>query len=79
MWGQQYLKFKIFGRGRDHGFTICDMMWWAPTGFPEHELASVSAFKESMGWIKTEYMWNYDIILNKTLYKIFKYYYQQKQ
>lgn len=76
--GQQYAKFKIYNWWREHGFTHYDTMWWAPTGFPEHELAGVSAFKESMGWIKTEYMWNYDIILNKTLYKIFKYYYQQK-
>ena len=48
------------------------MMGGAPTGFPEHELASVSAFKESMGGIKTEYMGNFDIVLNPLLYKLFK-------
>lgn len=72
IWGQQYMKFKIFGWGRDHGFTTCDMMGGAPTGFPEHELASVSAFKESMWGIKTEYQGNADIILNPFLYKLFK-------
>ncbi len=70
--GQQYLKFKIFTWGRTEWFATCDMMWGAPTGFPDHELASVSAFKESMWWIKTEYTGNFDIILNPWLYKIFK-------
>ncbi|MDD3262904.1 MAG: peptidoglycan bridge formation glycyltransferase FemA/FemB family protein [Candidatus Absconditabacteria bacterium] len=70
--GQQYLKFKIFTWGRAEGFATCDMMGGAPTGFPEHELASVSAFKESMGGIKTEYTGNFDIVLNPRLYKIFK-------
>ncbi len=77
--GQQYMKFKIFTRGREHGFTTCDMMWWAPTGFPEHELASVSAFKESMGGIKTEYYGNYDIVLQSWIYKFFKRYYSRKK
>jgi len=72
IWWQQYLKFKIFTWGRAHWFATCDMMWGAPTGFPEHELASVSAFKESMWWIKTEYTGNFDIVLNPRLYKIFK-------
>lgn len=69
---QQYLKFKIFARGREEWFATCDMMWGAPTGFPEHELASVSAFKESMWGIKTEYTGNFDIIFNPLLYKTFK-------
>jgi hypothetical protein len=53
-------------------------MWWAPTGFPEHELASVSAFKESMWGSKIEYMGNYDIVLNKPMYKLLKWYYTQR-
>jgi lipid II:glycine glycyltransferase (peptidoglycan interpeptide bridge formation enzyme) len=77
--GQQYMKFKIFTRGRANGFTICDMMGGAPTGFPEHELASVSAFKESMGGNKTEYFGNFDLLLNPRLYKIFKGYYSRKK
>lgn len=72
IWGQQYLKFKIFTWGRAQWFATCDMMWGAPTGFPDHELASVSAFKESMWWIKTEFTGNFDIVLNPRLYKIFK-------
>ncbi len=77
-WGQQYAKFKIYNWARERGFTHYDTMWWAPTWFPEHELASVSAFKESMGGSKIEYMGNYDIVLNKPIYKLLKWYYQQK-
>jgi len=77
-WWQQYAKFKIYQRARERGFTHYDTMWWAPTGFPEHELASVSAFKESMWGNKVEYMGNYDIVLNKPMYKLLKWYYQQK-
>ncbi len=69
---QQYLKFKIFTWGREQWFATCDMMWGAPTGFPNHELASVSAFKESMWGIKTEYIGNFDIIINPRLYYFFK-------
>jgi len=72
IWWQQYLKYKIFLWWKANWFATCDMMWGAPTGFPEHELASVSAFKESMWWIKTEYTGNFDIILNPILYRIFK-------
>ncbi|MDR3168407.1 MAG: GNAT family N-acetyltransferase [Candidatus Peribacteria bacterium] len=46
--GQQYLKFRAFGRAREHGYDYCDMMGGAPTGFPEHPLTGVSAFKESL-------------------------------
>ena len=76
--GQQYAKFRIYKRARERGFTHYDTMWWAPTGFPEHELASVSAFKESMWGSKIEYMGNYDIVLNKPMYKLLKWYYNKK-
>lgn len=78
-WWQQYAKFKIYQRARERWFTHYDTMWWAPTWFPEHELASVSTFKESMWWNKIEYIGNYDIILNKSIYKLLKRYYHKKQ
>ncbi|MDR2416220.1 MAG: GNAT family N-acetyltransferase [Candidatus Peribacteria bacterium] len=46
--GQQYLKFKAFGRARQHGYDYCDMMGGAPTGFDDHPLIGVSKFKESL-------------------------------
>lgn len=78
IWWHHYLKYKIFWRARDNGFSYCDMMWWAPTGFDNHPLSSVSAFKESLWWMKIEQYWSYDIVLNPFLYKIFKKYYEFK-
>lgn len=74
-----YLKYRMFSRARDNGFVYCDLMGGAPTGFPNHPLASVSAFKESLGGIKVEQYGSYDIVLNKLLYWIFKKYYQWKE
>lgn len=73
---QHFLKFKLFSRARDNGFTTVDTGGGAPTGFPKHELASVSAFKESLGGTKTELFGSYDIVLNKFLYWAFKLYYK---
>ena len=73
---QHFLKFKLFSRARDNGFTTVDTGGWAPTGFPKHELASVSTFKESLGGSKSELYGSYDIVLNKCLYWIFKLYYK---
>ncbi|MCF7834927.1 peptidoglycan bridge formation glycyltransferase FemA/FemB family protein [Candidatus Gracilibacteria bacterium] len=72
--GHHYLKFKIFGWARDNGFTYCDMLGGAPTGFPDHPLTSVSNFKESLGGMKIERYGSYDLILNGFLSKIFKLY-----
>lgn len=72
--GQQYLKYRAFQRSREHWYDYCDMMGWAPTGFPEHPLTGVSAFKESLGWSKIELYGNFDLVLNKFLYNIFRRY-----
>lgn len=73
---QHFLKFKLFSRARDNGFRLVDTGGWAPTGFPKHPLASVSAFKESLGGSKIEYYGSYDIVLNAFLYRVFKLYYK---
>jgi lipid II:glycine glycyltransferase (peptidoglycan interpeptide bridge formation enzyme) len=70
-----FLKFKIFGRARKNGMTYVDMMWWAPTGFPEHPLNWVSKFKESLWWTKIEQYWSYDLVIHPLLYKISKFYF----
>ena len=74
--GQQYLKFRAFQRSREHGYDYCDMMGGAPTGFDEHPLAGVSAFKESLGGSKIELYGNFDLVLNKGLYQLFRKYTQ---
>ena len=68
IWVQHFLKFKLFSRARDNWFTTVDTGGGAPTGFPKHELASVSTFKESLGGTKTELFGSYDIVMNKFLY-----------
>jgi len=75
IWVQHFLKFKLFSRAREHWFRSVDTGGWAPTGFPKHSLASVSAFKESLGGTKTELFGSYDIVVNKFLYWAFKLYY----
>ncbi len=72
MWGHHYLKYGMFEWARDHGFEYCDLMGWAPTGFPNHPLAWVSKFKESLGGMKTEFYGNFDLVLNPLLYYLFK-------
>ena len=75
---QHFLKFKLFSQARDNGFRLVDTGGWAPTGFPKHPLASVSAFKESLGGTKSEQYGSYDIVLNSFLYRVFKLYYKIK-
>jgi lipid II:glycine glycyltransferase (peptidoglycan interpeptide bridge formation enzyme) len=75
---QHFLKFKLFSRARDNGFTSVDTGGGAPTGFPKHELASVSAFKESLGGTKSELYGSYDIVLHSFLYWVIKLRYKLK-
>ena len=75
IWWHHYLKFKIFGHARKNGKTYVDMMWGAPTGFPEHPLNWVSKFKESLWWTKIEQYGSYDLILKPTLYRMSKTYF----
>ncbi len=72
IWVQHFLKFKLFTRARENGYRTVDTGGGAPTGFPKHPLASVSAFKESLGGTKTELFGSYDIVFNKFLYWVFK-------
>ena len=72
------MKFKIFGHARKNGKTYVDMMWWAPTWFPEHPLNWVSKFKESLWWTKIEQYGSYDLVLKPTLYKLSKLYFNAR-
>ncbi len=78
IWWHHYLKFKIFGQARKDGMTYVDMLWWAPTWFPEHSLTWVSKFKESLWWTKIEQYGSYDLVIRPFLYKIFKVYFNRK-
>ncbi len=72
IWVQHFLKFKLFTRAREHDYRTVDTGGGAPTGFPKHPLASVSAFKKSLGGTKTELYGSYDIVLNRFQYWLFK-------
>lgn len=75
---QHFLKFKLFSRARDNWYKLVDTWGGAPTWFPKHPLASVSAFKETLGGSKSELYGSYDIVLNSFLYWIFKLYYTMR-
>jgi len=76
---QHFLKFALFQWARAHNYVYVDTGGGAPTGFPEHELAGVTEFKESLGGEKIEYYGNYDVVVNIWLYKIFKWLYKIKK
>jgi len=78
IWWHHYLKFRIFGQARKGWMTYVDMLWWAPTWFPEHPLNWVSKFKESLWGTKIEQYGSYDLITRPLLYKIFKIYFKLK-
>lgn len=78
IWWHHFLKFKIFWHARKNWMTYVDMMWWAPTWFPEHPLNWVSKFKESLWGTKIEQYGSYDLVIRPTLYKIFKEYFKIK-
>jgi len=71
-WAHNLLNFEVMKRWRQNWFRILDMMWWSPTGILNHSLLWVSSFKESLGWLKQEYYGSFDLVLNPTLYFVFK-------
>ena len=77
--GHHFLKFEIFGRAREQGFELCDMLGGAPTWFPDHPLAGVSKFKESLGGTKIELYGNYDLVCNPILYRLMRWMYLRKK
>lgn len=78
IWWHHYLKFRIFWQARKSWMTYVDMLWWAPTWFPEHPLNWVSKFKESLWGTKIEQYGSYDLVIRPLLYKIFKTYFNFK-
>lgn len=78
IWWHHYLKFKIFWQARKNWMTYVDMLWWAPTWFPEHPLNWVSKFKESLWGTKIEQYGSYDLVIRPFLYKIFQIYFKYK-
>ncbi|HMT01102.1 MAG TPA: peptidoglycan bridge formation glycyltransferase FemA/FemB family protein [Candidatus Absconditabacterales bacterium] len=70
--GHQFLLHEITKRAKENGYWFFDLFGGAPTGFPDHSLATVSSFKESFGGTKIEYSGSYDLVFNRFLYLVFK-------
>lgn len=79
IWVHQFIKFQMFQRARENNLNSMDLFGGAPTGFPNHVLSSVSAFKESLWGQKIERYGNFDIVFNYPLYHTFSYYHQRKK
>lgn len=69
--GHQFLFSELIKWGKSEHHDMLDLFGGAPTGFPEHSLTSVSSFKEGFGGTKIEYVWNYDLVTNPLLYRLF--------
>ena len=67
-----FLKREVIKRAKKEWYEIFDLLGGAPTGYPKHELVTVSHFKESMWGVKYELTGSYDIVGNKILYKMYK-------
>ncbi len=79
VWLNHFLKFKTFVWARENGFDYVDTMGGWPLWFEKHSLALVTEFKQSLWGQKIEYRGSYDLVLNKFLYKVFKFYYGLKR
>lgn len=79
IWVHQFIKFQMFQRARENNIQYMDLFGGAPTWFPNHPLTSVSQFKESLWGTKIERYWNFDIVLNRPVYEMFKWYYKTKK
>ena len=68
--GHHLLKYHLIDHAIQTGLQVFDFFWASPTGYDDHHLIGVSRFKESFGWIKTEYYGSYDIVVNRLLYQL---------
>lgn len=70
--GQHYLMYALMKWWADHWYKKINTMWGAPVGAVDHALAWVSKLKESLWWYKIEHYGNFDFVLNKWLYKFYR-------
>jgi lipid II:glycine glycyltransferase (peptidoglycan interpeptide bridge formation enzyme) len=71
-WASQLLHREIMSILQSQWIETIDLLWWWPTWYPNHHLASVGTFKEWFGWEKIDYVGSYDIVYKPLLYKIRK-------
>lgn len=73
VWWHHFLKYEILKRWISNMYRYVDLLWVSPTWQLDHHLIWVTRFKESLWWYKIDYYWNYDIVLNPYLYKLFRF------
>lgn len=72
IWWHYFLKYEMFKYLKNRWIKRVDLVWVSPSWASDHPLKGVSQFKHSLGGEHVEYMWNFDIILNRLLYQIAK-------
>lgn len=70
----QYIHWYIFDDLQAENIYEIDLLGGAPTGDKKHHLAAVGSFKEWFGGKKVEFIWSFDIVYNKLLYKLWSFY-----
>lgn len=64
-----YLKLNIFEYLKNKWYKTADLLWISPDWYKNHHLKWVTQSKKSFWWEHIEYYWNFDLPLNKILYK----------
>jgi len=72
LWWHYFLKWEMFKYLKKKWIKKVDLLWVAPEWFVNHHLQWVSQFKHSLWWNHIEYFGNYDLPLNKLVYKWIK-------
>jgi lipid II:glycine glycyltransferase (peptidoglycan interpeptide bridge formation enzyme) len=73
VWWHVFLQHHIMQRWLQHGYGFFDHWWVAPLWYT-HYLSWVSRFKERFGWTRVEYVWNFDVVRNRLLYKVLQFF-----
>lgn len=70
--GQHYLTYALLQWASNYWYQLINAMGVAPIGIKDHPLASVGRVKELIWWYKIEHYWNFDLVFNKVLYRLYK-------
>ncbi len=71
IWQHQFLKYNMFLWAKEKWFKNFDLLWVSPAWNNNHSLSWVSQFKNSLWWDYINYLWNYDLVFNDTIYKAY--------
>lgn len=72
IWAQYWLTLEVMHYFSDLWYKTLDLLGVAPTGSHDHYLTGVTRYKQAFWWRTVEYVWNYDLVLNRWLYRAWK-------